>query len=177
MFANDLTKGENVDGEEERSEYRALRYAFVDCSWGGTGVSGGGRCQELLENGSHLFLEEVQEISEGGVVVCFGLGESFFIRPNVVFVGFMVDSEARYFIEPLQVSTSGLKGTELNGEPGGRMGKGGSPGFNRGKGVKTWGDSSIIVDNLKNKENTVLLWIEKRRYSRQRPLASGCHGD
>ena len=42
------------------------------------------------------------------MVVCFGLGESIFIRPNVVFVGFMVDSEARSFIEPLQAATSSL---------------------------------------------------------------------
>ena len=54
------------------------------------------------------------------MTVVLGLG--FFIRPNVVFVGLMMDSEARSFIEPLQVA----------------------PGFKRGKGVKTPGDSSII---------------------------------
>ena len=63
----------------------------------------------------------------------------------MVFVGFMVDGEARSFIEPLQAPTSGFKGTELNGEQGGRMGEGDSPGCKRGKGVKTTGDSSIIV--------------------------------
>ena len=83
--------------------------------------------------------------NDGGVVVCFGFGKSFFIRPNVVFVGFMVDGVSRSFIEPLQALTSGLKGMELNGEPGGKMGKGDSPSFKRGKGVKTAGDSSITV--------------------------------
>ena len=41
----------------------------------------------------------------------------------MVFVGFMVDSEARSFIEPLQAATSSLKGADFHGEPGGRMGK------------------------------------------------------
>ena len=41
MFANYLTKGEHVDGEEEGSKHRALRHALVDWSWGGTGVSNG----------------------------------------------------------------------------------------------------------------------------------------
>ena len=32
MMANDLTKGEHVDGEEDGPEDRALRHALVD--WG-----------------------------------------------------------------------------------------------------------------------------------------------
>ena len=44
--------------------------------------------------------------NEGGVVVCSSLRESFFMRPNVVFVGFMMDGEARSFIVPLKTPTS-----------------------------------------------------------------------
>ena len=33
MMANDLTKGEHVDGEEDGAEDRALRHTLVD--WGG----------------------------------------------------------------------------------------------------------------------------------------------
>ena len=39
MLANNLTKGEHIDGEEQGSKHRALRHALVDWSWGGTGVS------------------------------------------------------------------------------------------------------------------------------------------
>ena len=55
MFANYLTKGEHVDGEEEGSKHRALRHALVDWSWGGTGVSNGDKlfhvCQIGLQPG------------------------------------------------------------------------------------------------------------------------------
>ena len=42
VFANYLTKGEHVDGEEKASKQGALMQALVDWSWGGTGVSNGG---------------------------------------------------------------------------------------------------------------------------------------
>ena len=61
--------------------------------------------------------------NEGGIVVCFSLRERFFIRPNVVFVGFIIDGEARSFIEPLEAVTISLQGAEFNGELGGRIDK------------------------------------------------------
>ena len=62
--------------------------------------------------------------NESRVVLCLGLVESFFIGPHMVFKGLEVDSEARSFIKPLQLTTGGLRGAEFSGEPGGRMGEG-----------------------------------------------------
>jgi len=49
VVADDLTKGEHVDGEEEGSQHRALRYAMVDWGRGGTGVSDGDKLFSVCE--------------------------------------------------------------------------------------------------------------------------------
>ena len=38
MVTNNLGKGEQVSGEEERAEHRSLRYAMIDWSQGGVGI-------------------------------------------------------------------------------------------------------------------------------------------
>ena len=43
MAADDVTKGEHVDGEEEGSKHGALRHALVEWDWGGAGASDGNK--------------------------------------------------------------------------------------------------------------------------------------
>ena len=74
--------------------------------WQMPGVAG--EWQPTLSRRESRNLKQRSGAPESGVVVCFSPRESFFIRPNVVFVGFMMDSETRSFTEPLQVATSGL---------------------------------------------------------------------
>lgn len=47
-----------------------------------------------------------------------------------------MDSEASFFIDPLQLSTSSFQCVELRGEPGGRTGERNRSGFDRSKTVK-----------------------------------------
>lgn len=74
--------------------------------------------------------------NEGGVVLCFGLGESYFVGPHMLFISLKVDSEARSFVVPLQLTAGGLLGAEFSGEPGDGTGIGDSPGFQGREGVK-----------------------------------------
>lgn len=57
----------------------------------------------------------------------------------MVLIGLKVDSEARFFMEPLQLAADSLQGAKFSSEPGGRTGVGDSPGCDGGKRVQAAG--------------------------------------
>lgn len=48
--------------------------------------------------------------NKGGIIIHFGLREDILVGPHMIFESFIMDCEARSFIEPLKLMTPGFHG-------------------------------------------------------------------